>query len=68
MAQLVVGAAGSACPINSAGAVVKCRNECRETGNGLFRSRLSTPSTSTVESEQRNQLQRSIVQVIIQCM
>ena len=40
VAQFVAGAAGSACPINSAGAVVKCRTECRETSggwNGLFR-------------------------------
>ena len=40
VAQFVAGAAGSACPMNSAGAVVKCRNECRETSggwNGLFR-------------------------------
>lgn len=66
MAQFAAGAAGSACPINSAGAVVKCRNECRKTWNGLFRSRLSTPSTSSFESEQRNQLQRSIGRVIIQ--
>ena len=27
MAQFVAGAGGSACPINSADAVVKCRNE-----------------------------------------
>ena len=40
VAQFFAGAAGSARPINSAVAVVKCRNECRETSggwNGLIR-------------------------------
>jgi len=82
-AQFVAGLAGSACPMNSAGAVVKCRNECRETSggwNGLFRFQPAFYTPRRLPSKwegalvsalvhvigQRNQLQRRIVQAIIQ--
>ena len=67
MAQFVVGAAGSACPINSAGAVVKCRNECRETSggwNGIFRFQPAFYTPRRLPSKWEGALVSPLVHVI----
>jgi hypothetical protein len=67
VAQFVVGAAGSACPINSAGAVVKCRNECRETSggwNGLFRFQPDFYTPRRLPTKREGALVSALVHVI----
>ena len=66
MAQFVVGAAGSACPINSADAVVKCRNECRETSsgwNGPFRLQPASYTPRRAPSKWEGALVSALVHV-----
>jgi hypothetical protein len=67
VAQFVAGAAGSACPINSADAVVKCRNEWRESSsgwNGPYRLQRASCTPRRLPSKWEGVLVSALVHVI----